>query len=847
MKLLAIDGNSVLNRAFYGIRPLTTKEGIHTNAIFGFLNILIKLEREIAPTATAIAFDVSRKTFRNDRYELYKATRKGMPEELAQQLPLIKEVLTLMGYLVLGCDGFEGDDILGTLSHNCGCECVVATGDRDCLQLINDNVSICLLKNVGNVIYDKQAVLDEFGVSPCQIVDLKALMGDASDNIPGVKGVGEKTAVALITAHGTIEKMYAEIDTVNATPRIKGLLLTHKDDAFMSYELATICTSAPVDTDPSAYVKRPPNCEQLSNLLKKLEMFSFFSKLSLNGPSESESDNVETTTIKCEILESQTALQVAEAIGDKTSVFMTLSDKQLCVNVDNTIYCCKGEEVDMLLSIVAADASKSLYTFKAKPLIKRIKSLGFDGVKIAFDTELAAYLLNPDSKSYGDLAIRYLDGVNFSADESYLEIKSLPLLCGVLQKQLQENGMIKLYGDIELPLCEVLADMEVEGIRVDKAGVIAFGEQLSTAIAIVKASIFDLAGEEFNINSTKELATILFEKLGLPAKKKTKTGYSTNVDVLEELYTKHEIIPQILDYRKLAKLLSTYVVGLVKVIGDDGRIHTTFNQTETRTGRISSIEPNLQNIPVRTKLGSEMRRFFLAREGYTLVDADYSQIELRILAHISDDKSMINAFLAGDDIHSITASQVFHCPLDQMTSTIRSRAKAINFGIVYGISPFSLSKDISVTVAEAKAYIQAYFDTYSGVSRYMGEIVEQAKKDEFVSTLYGRKRPLADINNSNKLVSGFAKRVALNAPIQGTAADIIKLAMVKVHARLKAEKVDARLILQVHDELIIEAPFMQADMVKAMLKEEMQNAASLAVPLLVDVHIGENWYQAKGM
>lgn len=847
MKLLAIDGNSVLNRAFYGIRPLTTKEGIHTNAIFGFLNILIKLEREIAPTATAIAFDVSRKTFRNDRYELYKATRKGMPEELAQQLPLIKEVLTLMGYLVLGCDGFEGDDILGTLSHNCGCECVVATGDRDCLQLINDNVSICLLKNVGNVIYDKQAVLDEFGVSPCQIVDLKALMGDASDNIPGVKGVGEKTAVALITAHGTIEKMYAEIDTVNATPRIKGLLLTHKDDAFMSYELATICTSAPVDTDPSAYVKRPPNCEQLSNLLKKLEMFSFFSKLSLNGPSESESDNVETTTIKCEILESQTALQVAEAIGDKTSVFMTLSDKQLCVNVDNTIYCCKGEEVDMLLSIVAADASKSLYTFKAKPLIKRIKSLGFDGVKIAFDTELAAYLLNPDSKSYGDLAIRYLDGVNFSADESYLEIKSLPLLCGVLQKQLQENGMIKLYGDIELPLCEVLADMEVEGIRVDKAGVIAFGEQLSTAIAIVKASIFDLAGEEFNINSTKELATILFEKLGLPAKKKTKTGYSTNVDVLEELYTKHEIIPQILDYRKLAKLLSTYVVGLVKVIGDDGRIHTTFNQTETRTGRISSIEPNLQNIPVRTKLGSEMRRFFLAREGYTLVDADYSQIELRILAHISDDKSMINAFLAGDDIHSITASQVFHCPLDQMTSTIRSRAKAINFGIVYGISPFSLSKDISVTVAEAKAYIQAYFDTYSGVSRYMGEIVEQAKKDEFVSTLYGRKRPLADINNSNKLISGFAKRVALNAPIQGTAADIIKLAMVKVHARLKAEKVDARLILQVHDELIIEAPFMQADMVKAMLKEEMQNAASLAVPLLVDVHIGENWYQAKGM
>lgn len=847
MKLLAIDGNSVLNRAFYGIRPLTTKEGIHTNAIFGFLNILIKLEREIAPTATAIAFDVSRKTFRNDRYELYKATRKGMPEELAQQLPLIKEVLTLMGYLVLGCDGFEGDDILGTLSHNCGCECVVATGDRDCLQLINDNVSICLLKNVGNVIYDKQAVLDEFGVSPCQIVDLKALMGDASDNIPGVKGVGEKTAVALITAHGTIEKMYAEIDTVNATPRIKGLLLTHKDDAFMSYELATICTSAPVDTDPSAYVKRPPNCEQLSNLLKKLEMFSFFSKLSLNGPSESESDNVETTTIKCEILESQTALQVAEAIGDKTSVFMTLSDKQLCVNVDNTIYCCKGEEVDMLLSIVAADASKSLYTFKAKPLIKRIKSLGFDGVKIAFDTELAAYLLNPDSKSYGDLAIRYLDGVNFSADESYLEIKSLPLLCGVLQKQLQENGMIKLYGDIELPLCEVLADMEVEGIRVDKAGVIAFGEQLSTAIAIVKASIFDLAGEEFNINSTKELATILFGKLGLPAKKKTKTGYSTNVDVLEELYTKHEIIPQILDYRKLAKLLSTYVVGLVKVIGDDGRIHTTFNQTETRTGRISSIEPNLQNIPVRTKLGSEMRRFFLAREGYTLVDADYSQIELRILAHISDDKSMINAFLAGDDIHSITASQVFHCPLDQMTSTIRSRAKAINFGIVYGISPFSLSKDISVTVAEAKAYIQAYFDTYSGVSRYMGEIVEQAKKDEFVSTLYGRKRPLADINNSNKLISGFAKRVALNAPIQGTAADIIKLAMVKVHARLKAEKVDARLILQVHDELIIEAPFMQADMVKAMLKEEMQNAASLAVPLLVDVHIGENWYQAKGM
>lgn len=847
MKLLAIDGNSVLNRAFYGIRPLTTKEGINTNALVGFTNILFKLLRDISPDAVAIAFDVSRKTFRNEKYDQYKATRKGMPAELAEQLPYIKEILTLMGYTVLGVEGFEGDDLLGTLSKGCNSEdsCIVATGDRDCLQLINDNVSVCLLKNQGHEIYDHDKVLAEYSITPHQIIDLKSLMGDSSDNIPGVKGIGEKTAISLIEKNHSLENLYENIDNIEATPRIKNLLKEHKADAFMSYSLATICCEVPIEKDPTAYVKKPTESEKLTELLTKLELMSLLKKLSTeqdftSAPAKKPLAKANETPVLCD----QKASDIINLINDK--VYIHFDETATALNIDGKVYCLNAFEQDTLIKAIA-EKNVAIYTNKAKPLVKHIRELADCDINLAFDLEVAAYLINPDQKSYDitSLCSLYL-AIDADPEDSLLTAKMLPMLYDVLYERLKSEEMLSLFLEIELPLTIVLADMELEGIAVDKPALEKFGGELYTAIEELKEKIFAQSGEVFNINSTKELGTVLFEKLGLPAKKKTKTGYSTNADVLEDLFDMHPIVPLILEYRQLTKLHSTYVVGLCKVIGDDSRIHTTFNQTETRTGRISSIEPNLQNIPVRTKLGSELRKFFVSREGYTLVDADYSQIELRILAHIANDSNMINSFLQGADIHSNTASQVFNCPIEELSSTLRSRAKAINFGIVYGISAFSLSKDINVSVAEAKEYMNAYLRTYSGVKNYMESVVTQAKADSYVTTLYGRKRPLADINSTNKLIRAFAERVALNAPIQGTAADIIKLAMVRVHKRLLKSDLDAHLVLQIHDELIIEAPAMQAEQVKALLKEEMENTAKLAVPLTVDVHEGKNWYIAKG-
>ncbi|WMJ22363.1 DNA polymerase I [Paludicola sp. MB14-C6] len=848
MKLLAVDGNSILNRAFYGVRPLTTKEGIHTNAIFGFLNILMKLERELEPNAVAIAFDVSRKTFRNEQYAEYKANRKGMPEELAQQLPYIKEILSLMGYVLVMKEGYEGDDILGTLALECtkqvDWQCVVATGDRDCLQLVNDDVCVSLAKTKENILYTPNLVEQDFGVTPTQIIELKALMGDSSDNIPGVRGIGEKTAVTLIQKNKNIDKIYEDVQAIEATPRVKKLLEDGKENAFLSRQLATICCEVPIDLDLSHYHKQDADIEQLSALMTKLEMFSFFEKLNLTNTF---SNNEQATeTISFTIKEHASLEDVKKAMQVTDKLFIIYNEEQLLINIHNTILVI-AEELEQVLSFLGQN-NIPIQTFMAKPLIKAIKCQGFDDVNLSFDLELAAYLLSPSSKGYDlkTLANRHLGMMKFDIEEQYLDIAYLPYLCKALEQELKAENMWKLYLDIELPLCEVLADMEIEGFAIDVNGVEKFGKRLENDIAFITNQIYSLAGEKFNINSTKELGNILFEKLGLPAKKKTKTGYSTNVEVLESLMDKHEIIPAIMEYRKMTKLQSTYVVGLLKVVGEDKRVHSTFNQTETRTGRISSTEPNVQNIPVRTPLGSEIRKFFVARDGFTLVDADYSQIELRILAHIANDQNMINAFLHGDDIHAMTASQVFHCPMEEMTSELRSRAKAINFGIVYGIGAYSLSQDINVSVAEAKAYINAYLETYSGVANYMKNIIEQAQKDGFVTTLYGRKRDLADINATNKMVKAFAERVALNTPIQGTAADIIKLAMIKVHARIKKEGLDARLILQVHDELIVEAPTIQAPMIKAMLKEEMESAAKLHIPLLVDAHNGENWYVAKG-
>lgn len=848
MKLLAIDGNSILNRAFFGVRLLTAKDGTYTNAIFGFLNILLKLEKEYTPDATAIAFDVSRKTLRHEQYAEYKANRKGMPEELAVQLPLVKEILADLGYRIASCEGYEGDDVLGTLAARCcaeGNECIVATGDRDCLQLVTNCVSISMQKTKEMILYTPERMEEEYGFSPEKIIDLKALMGDASDNIPGVKGIGEKTALSLIREYGTLEKIYADIDALAATERIKKLLREGREMAFLSKQLATICTDAPIDTEITDYVRAPMNEAALAAILKRLDLYSFFEKFGVS-PAQAPENVAEISPAQrhFSVIAEASVEEIEQAIAETDTIALLEETNGIRIEIDGTIFF--PADRDATLRAVFS-SGKAIVTFQAKGIYKQAWEMGLSTVKIRFDAELAAYLLAPNARGYSVEALRgkYLNGYSADVGEELMDIACLRELCSALEAEMERESLTEVFTGIEMPLCEVLASMEVEGFAVDREGVERFGQRLEQDISLTQAQIYRLAGEEFNINSTRELGRILFEKLGLPVKKKTKTGYSTNVDVLESLMEKHEIVPQVMEYRKLTKLQSTYVVGLLKVLGSDGRVHSTFNQTETRTGRISSTEPNVQNIPVRTALGSEMRRFFVARDGYTLVDADYSQIELRILAHIADDANMIRAFQEGTDIHAVTASQVFGYPLESLPAELRSRAKAINFGIVYGIGAYSLSQQIHVPMYEAKEYIEAYLSTYSGVARYQKHIVEQARQDGYVSTIYGRRRELGDINSTNKTLRAFSERVALNMPVQGTAADIIKLAMVRVYHRLKQEELDARLILQVHDELIVEANLLQAEAVKAVLKEEMEHAAQLRVPLLVDLSTGKNWYESK--
>jgi len=836
LKLLAIDGNSVLNRAFFGVRLLTTKDGVYTNAIFGFLNILLKLERDHAPDATAIAFDVSKRTFRNERYEDYKGNRKGMPEELAVQLPLIKELLTDMGYRLAFCEGYEGDDVLGTLSLSCagrGDDCVIATGDRDCLQLVSDRVTVSLLKTKETVLYTPERFAGEYGFPPVHIVDLKALMGDASDNIPGVKGIGEKTALALIRKYQDVGSIYEKLPDIEATERVKKLLEAGREDACLSRELATIVRDAPIDADISRYVKGEPDREALSALLKRLELYSFLDRLGLSAQSGGGEKSKKITPRRL------SGMEEVKAQAPEGWVCVLPEGEGLRISWEGAVADVPPEEAEAAFGFLRG---RKVCAFMAKPLYKLAWAKGFPDFWVAFDAELAAYLLSPSSKGYALSALseKYLPDYVFEEAAA-----ALPYLRRALEERLREDGLTRVMEEIEVPLCQVLSGMEEEGFSVDCEGVRRFGERLHADSETVREEIVRLAGEDFNLNSTKELARILFEKLGLPSGKKTKTGYSTSVDVLESLYDRHPIVPQIMEYRKLSKLYSTYVVGLLKVVGPDGRVRSTFNQTETRTGRISSTEPNVQNIPVRTPLGSEMRRFFTAREGWTLVDADYSQIELRILAHIADDGNMLRAFREGADIHAITASQVFGYPLESLPPELRSRAKAINFGIVYGIGAYSLSQQLHISMAEAKAYMEAYLRTYSGVAAYQKEIVERARADGYVTTIYGRRRDLADIRSTNKTVRAFAERVALNTPVQGTAADIIKLAMVRVYRRLEREKMRSKLILQVHDELIVESPLEEQERAAAILKEEMEGAAGLRVPLVADVHAGKTWYEAK--
>ena len=846
MKLLVVDGNSILNRAFYGIRLLTTKDGQFTNAIYGFLTMLLKIQEDVTPDAVAIAFDLKAPTFRHKAYEGYKSNRKGMPEELHQQLQPLKDLLTLLGYTIITKEGYEADDILGTLSHTCkvkGDECVLATGDRDSLQLINDKVTVRLASTKGGkanaILYDEKKIMEDYGVTPRQLIEIKAIQGDSSDCIPGVPGIGPKGAGDLIQRFNNLDYIYENLDTIDIKDGMRKKLRENKDSAYMSRMLGEIKLDIPIDTDINHYLVNCTQPDEASRMMAKLELFSLIDKFKLK-----EIDSVEETP-KEKKKYSLNEKNTIDLSGKELYIYSNSKSKgdidYLYIIEENEII--KTNDIDTVLK-----SENKKYVYSSKELFAYADKTGFEIKNLVFDVTLASYLLNPNSSSYdieklnGEYEVETYDG----EDEFLCNIAPMVDLCNILEKKIDECNQKKLLEEIEIPLSNVLARMENLGFAVDKQGIEDFGKMLKENIENLKSEIYNSVGREFNINSPKQLGVALFEDLALPCKKKTKSGYSTSADVLESLKNQHPVVSMVLQYRTLSKLNSTYCEGLLKVIGDDGRIHSSFNQTETRTGRISSTEPNLQNIPVRTELGREMRKFFTAREGWVLVDADYSQIELRVLADISGDKNMIDAFKNNQDIHAITASQVFNMPLDFVTGEMRSRAKAVNFGIVYGIGAYSLAKDIGVTNKEAKNYIESYLKHYSGIDKYMHDVVEKAKDTGYVETVFGRRRYLPELSASNGMTRAFGERVARNAPIQGTAADIIKIAMIKVDKRLTEENLEARLVLQVHDELIVECPSHESMRVAMILQEEMEKAVSLSVPLVADSAVGKTWYDAKG-
>lgn len=846
MKLLVVDGNSILNRAFYGIRLLTTKDGQFTNAIYGFLTMLLKIQEDVTPDAVAIAFDLKAPTFRHNAYDGYKSNRKGMPEELHQQLQPLKDLLTLLGYTIITKEGYEADDILGTLSHTCkvnGDECVLATGDRDSLQLINDKVTVRLASTKGGkanaILYDEKKIMEDYGVTPRQLIEIKAIQGDSSDCIPGVPGIGPKGAGDLIQRFNNLDYIYENLDTIDIKDGMRKKLRENKDSAYMSRMLGEIKLDIPIDTDINHYLVNCTQPDEAVRMMAKLELFSLIDKFKLKEVESAEETPKEKK--KYSLNEKNTI----DLLGKELYIYSNSKSKgdidYLYIIEENEII--KTTDVDTVLK-----SENKKHVYSSKELFAYANKTGFEIKNLVFDVTLASYLLNPNSSSYdidklnGEYEVETYDG----EDEFLCNIAPMIDLCNILEKKIEQCNQKKLLNEIEIPLSNVLARMENLGFAVDKQGIEDFGKMLKENIENLKSEIYNSVGREFNINSPKQLGVALFEDLALPCKKKTKSGYSTSADVLESLKNQHPVVSMVLQYRTLSKLNSTYCEGLLKVIGDDGRIHSSFNQTETRTGRISSTEPNLQNIPVRTELGREMRKFFTAREGWVLVDADYSQIELRVLADISGDKNMIDAFKNNQDIHAITASQVFNMPLDFVTGEMRSRAKAVNFGIVYGIGAYSLAKDIGVTNKEAKNYIESYLKHYSGIDKYMHDVVEKAKDTGYVETVFGRRRYLPELSASNGMTRAFGERVARNAPIQGTAADIIKIAMIKVDKRLTEENLEARLVLQVHDELIVECPSHESMRVAMILQEEMEKAVSLSVPLVADSAVGKTWYDAKG-
>ena len=880
MKLMVVDGNSILNRAYYGIRPLSTREGLYTHAVYGFITTLQRLLDEEEPEALCVTFDRREPTFRHQADADYKAQRKPMPPELAMQLPVMKQVLSAMSVPCYELAGYEADDLIGTISRKCqaaGWDCVIVTGDKDSLQLVTDRTRVTLVSTRMGQTTTKdmtpETFREQYGFDPVHMIDLKALMGDTSDNIPGVPGVGEKTAMTLVQQYGDIDALYRRLPDIDAKPNVIRKLTEGEESARHSYWLATIVTDAPLAFDPAENLRRPFRPE-LYDLFLRLEFQKLIDRYHLRPHQETaEKPEYTTTVVPVETEEQARTLLEEWRRADHVALYAAADLTAISVRWDTGESTAQTAELwsggyqgnwnALLGALLSGDIRK--ISHNVKDLMRTLLDGGLPAEGFVFDTALAAYLLDATAGGY-DLQRLFVSYFNQELEKpAHLEPDAFsPLgdraaawaslhsygaaieaLYGVLLPRLREQGMEKLYFDVELPLCRVLADMERSGFLVDGGALARFGADLSDTIRQLEERIYAAAGQQFNINSTKQLGKVLFEDLGLPHGKKTKTGWSTNADVLEKLKDQ-PLVADVLTYRQYAKLKSTYADGLLKVIDPDGRIRTSFQMTVTATGRLSSTEPNLQNIPTRTDLGSKMREMFVAAPGHVLVDADYSQIELRLLAHISGDEAMQQAFLSGEDFHTVTAARVFHVPQDQVTHQMRSRAKAVNFGIVYGISAFSLSQDIGVTVAEAKEYMERYFATYTGVRQYMEQVVSQARERGYVETLWHRRRALPELKSSNFNMRSFGERVALNMPIQGTAADIIKLAMVRVHRRLAAEGLEARLIMQVHDELIVECPEAEASRVEQLLQQEMQGVAELSVPLLAEAHTGHNWLAAKG-
>lgn len=874
-KLLLIDGNSIMNRAFYGIPDMTTNDGRHTNAIYGFLNIILKVIEEEQATHICVAFDLKKKTFRHEMYEAYKGTRKGMPEELHEQMPRIKEILQAMHIRIVEQEGFEADDLIGTLSKKGereGFAVTILSGDRDLLQLATDTVLVRIPKTKHGKTevedYYAKNVVETYGVTPLIFIDMKGLMGDTSDNIPGVPGIGEKTAAKLLAEYGDLDGVYAAVDSMKAS-KMKQNLIENKDLAYLSKTLATIKLDCPIPFEFSEATYHDPFNAEAYTLFEDLELKSFYKRFSVEKKEE-----LTFETVLIDDIDGYNALLAKLQKAKEVSFAWITQDGEalgvaVCMDLEHVylirfmMFITEAMVADNLLAL-SRDYQVQLACMHVKKLLS---FLDFHEEDAVFDAGLAAYLLQPNQSEYeyDTLAKVYLD-VTLPSEKEMLGKEKLGYFSfedervqkwmayqaivpykikSVLREKLKETGMESLYDEMELPCLYALYEMEKNGIRVDGEALHQYGKKLRTRIEELTAEIHAMAGEEFNINSPKKLGEILFEKLGLKNGKKTKTGYSTSAEVLEKLKNAHPIIPKILEYRQLTKLNSTYAEGLAGYIRADGRIHGKFHQTVTVTGRISSADPNLQNIPTRMPLGREIRKVFIPEEGSVFVDADYSQIELRVLAHMSGDAALIAAYQADEDIHAITASQVFDVPLDQVDSTLRRKAKAVNFGIVYGISSFGLGQDLDISRKEAEGYIEKYFATYGKVKEFLDRTVEDAKKNGYTVTMFGRRRPIPELASSNFMTRSFGERAAMNAPVQGTAADIIKIAMVRVNRRLKEEHLQSKLVLQIHDELIIETKKEELEIVQKILVEEMMHAADLAVPLLVDANVGDSWYDAK--